>query len=345
MEAMSDVIEVSYTGDLLAHRRCRRAWAYEKRAGFHPYEVVQAMEGRLVHHAMEWLTRQYREVLGRHATADELRAQMEHYFRVLWARGIRTAFASKQETIDRVVGNLYPSGKLDPVVKAVIEGAQHTEYELRAVKKILPLDIASFSGKSRILLTGILDLVIQQQSPLTYPRTWKWDWVIDLTGAVEESPTTAAAGDIEIWDYKGTRANSPFVADYVRQLLTYAALYRDRTGELPVRCVLFFINEPKPDRRLLAIDVDTTGVDAALAWTYDQVRLLRSTADTFEARPDNVLAGELAKEADPLGSRLSQETTAQCTACTFRFDCPEYTAHLKGGDQHPDINRTNVFKN
>jgi hypothetical protein len=31
---MSDVIEVSYTGDLLAHRRCARAWAYEKYAGF-----------------------------------------------------------------------------------------------------------------------------------------------------------------------------------------------------------------------------------------------------------------------------------------------------------------------
>src|SRR6266516_3503163 len=145
---MSDVIEVSYTGDLLAHRRCRRAWAYEKRAGFHPYEVVQAMEGRLVHHAMEWLTRQHQEAFGRrrHVTEAELRSQMEHYFRVLWARGIRTAFASKQETIDRVVGNLYPGGRIDPVVKAVIEGAQHTEYELRAVKKVLPADAASFSG-------------------------------------------------------------------------------------------------------------------------------------------------------------------------------------------------------
>src|SRR5689334_21543080 len=28
--AVTDVIEVSYTGDLLAHRRCARAWAYEK---------------------------------------------------------------------------------------------------------------------------------------------------------------------------------------------------------------------------------------------------------------------------------------------------------------------------
>src|SRR5204863_1179637 len=114
-------------------------------------------------------------------------------------------------------------------------------------------------------------------------RTWRWDSIADLTGHVETAMTTAAAGDVEIWDYKGTRAKSPFVDDYVRQLLTYAALYRVRTGSLPVRCVLFFINEPpRRDRRLLAIDVTAPLVDAALAWTYEQVRALRGTADIFE---------------------------------------------------------------
>src|SRR5580704_1502448 len=147
--AVTDVIEVSYTGDLLAHRRCARAWAYEKRAGFQPYEVVQAMEGRLVHHAMEWLTRQYQEELDRrrHVTDEELRRQLDRYFKVLWARGIRTTFESKQATLDRVVGNLFPRGQIDLVVKAVVEGALHTEYELRAVKKVMPADAADFAGK------------------------------------------------------------------------------------------------------------------------------------------------------------------------------------------------------
>ena len=34
------------------------------------------------------------------------------------------------------------------------EGAQHTEYELRAVRKVIP---GEFAGKGRILLTGVID--------------------------------------------------------------------------------------------------------------------------------------------------------------------------------------------
>jgi hypothetical protein len=98
---------------------------------------------------------------------------------------------------------------------------------------VLPADAASFSGKSRMLLTGILDLVIQQRSPLTYQLLGvglgRWP-----PRAREETTTTAAVGHVEIWDYKGTRATSTFVDDCIRQLLTYAALYRDRTGALPV---------------------------------------------------------------------------------------------------------------
>ncbi len=175
---MGDVIEVSYTGDLLAHRRCPRSWAYEKYAGFQPYEQVQAMEGRLIHHAMEWLARRYRES-GSHPAATQLRGQLERYFRVLWARGFRTAFVGKAETLDRVQQDLLPAGKLDPTVRAAVEGAVHTEYELRTVKKLIEAD---FAGKSRMLLTGILDIVVQQQGALEYRRTWKWHSLESLEG-------------------------------------------------------------------------------------------------------------------------------------------------------------------
>lgn len=337
---MFDVIEVSYTGDLLGHRRCPRAWAYEKQAGFHPYEQVQAMEGRLIHHAMEWLTRTYRET-DKHVASDELRAQLESYFRVLWARGIRTTFASKSETIDRVIGNLFPGGRIHDTVKAAIEGAQHTEYELRSVKKLVRAD---FGGKNRLLLTGILDLVVQQQSPLTYDRTWEWNAISELKGKATNTTTSASTGDVEIWDYKGTRSTTPFTSDYVRQLLTYAALYQERTADLPRRCVLFFVNEPSRNEQLLAIPVDGKIVSQALDWTISQVKLLRKTTLDFQNSPISIEGGGLEDRNKPIGKRIAEELKQQCTACGFRFDCTEYCTYL-GNNQHADVRLDNIRKN
>lgn len=337
---MNDVIEVSYTGDVLAHRRCPRAWAYEKYAQFHPYEQVQAMEGRLVHHAMEWLARQYREKHTHPALAD-FRTQLEHHFRVLWARGFRTAFVSKQETLDRVQNNLYPAGKMDSVVRTAVEGALHTEYELRTVRKLIKAD---FLGKSRLLLTGVLDVVVQQQSPLVYGRRWEWKSIEELNGSVVDKKLMASTDDREIWDYKATRANTPYTQDYVRQLMTYAALYRDRTGVLVKRCVLFYINEPKRELRLIAIPIDGTIVDRAVEWTLDQVKALRQTVIQFEQEPCSIDGGSLHLRSEPVGRRTDDELAQQCTACGRRFDCNEYITFLKNPN-HPDVRLDNVAKN
>lgn len=342
---MRDVIEVSYTGDLLAHRRCGRAWAYEKHAGFHPYEQVQAMEGRLIHHAMEWLTRQHIDEHGRsrHATEAELQKQLEHHFRVLWSRGVRTAFASKADTLARVVGHLFPSGAMHPTVKAVIEGARHTEYELRSVRKLIG---ATAGSKQKLLLTGILDLVVQQQSPLAYETSWTWSSRERLEGAASKARIVAQTGDVEIWDYKGTRANTTLVGDYVRQLLTYAYLYRERTGQLPARCVLYFVNEPAKtrDRQLLAIEVDEDLIQRAVDWTHTAVAELQSTLNQYQSDPQAVVGGDRTLLKRPVGQRITADLRAQCTACGLRFDCPEYKGHL-GGPKHPDIDILNVHKN
>lgn len=337
---VSDVIEVSFTGDILAHRRCPRSWVFEKHSGFQPYEQVQAMEGRLIHHSMEWMARRYREIRA-HATVDELRQQVQRHFRVLWARGIRTAFTSKQETVDRVLRNIYPGNKIHPTVKAAIEGAVHSEYELRTVKKLVRED---FHGKSRLLLTGILDLVVQEESPLKYPRTWRWTDVAQLEGEPAAIQETASVGDIEIWDYKGSRATTKYLDDYVLQLLTYAALYQEKTGTLVKRCVLFFINEPDRAEQLLAIRVDQDVVARALAWAKEQVRLLRQTSLDFRNGPTMIAGGSLDLRHRPVGKRVVGDLKQQCTACGFRFDCEEYVKYVGGADK-PDVSRTNIDKN
>lgn len=335
---MSDFVEVSYTGDILAHRRCARAWAYEKYAGFYPYEQVQAMEGRLIHHAMEWLTRYYRDQHG-HASRDMLEAQLKKHFRVLWSRGIKTAFVKKEQTIGRILDNLCSGDDLSPIVRSVIEGAVHTEYELRAVRKILPGEI---EGKSKILLTGVLDVVIQQTNPLVYCRKWEWESRVELTGKPISATVVAKPDDVEIWDYKGTRAKTAYVGDYIRQLLTYAALYKDRTGTLPVRCVIFFVNEPDESEKLLCVEVDDEIIGSALAWTHEQVKALRTSVKAFEDNPISLEGGE--HEKNDSGEKISLELSKQCTACGFRFDCSSYHEYL-GGPNKSDVDIYNVFKN
>lgn len=321
---MSDVIEVSYTGDLLAHRRCPRAWAYEKHAGFVPYEQVQAMEGRLLHHAMEWMSRRFRED-GKLVVRDEVRDQLAHFYRVLRSRGISTAFTAREETLDRIIGNLFRGKALRSPVAAAVRGAEHTEYELRSVRKVLATE---FAGKNRILLTGIIDLVLQQRDPLTYQQVWRWEDVDSLQGKVRDGHEAAATGDREIWDIKGSRIKTPYLIDYVRQVITYAALFRERTGELPRRCVLFFVNEKRDEDALLSIPVDDVLVDSGLRWTVDQVADLQSTLTSFERDPEAVAGGTVLRRECPVGERVDDVLKTQCTGCAQRFDCVEYTTHL-----------------
>lgn len=337
---MNDVLQVSYTGDLLAHRRCPRAWAYEKHAQFHPYEQVQAMEGRLIHHAMEWLTRCYRQNQI-HAKRAELEIQLNKYFRVLWAHGIRTTFQSKAETIERVLKNLFPRRRMHPAVKAAVEGATHTEYELRTVRKLIAAD---FGGKSKLMLMGILDLVVQSNQPLRYSRTWEWTDEDQLRGRVARRITQAQVSETEIWEYKGTQANSPYLSDFILQLLTYASLFRERTGHLPVRCVLFFVNERTQQEQLVAVPITKKIVRLAERWTFEQVRELRRTALQFEHNPNQVDGGDLARRHRPLNQRVDDELKKQCTACGQRFDCQAYIARL-GGKNHRDVSVVNVDKN
>lgn len=344
---MSDVIEVSYTGDLLAHRRCPRAWAYEKHVGISPYEQVQVMEGHLVHHAMEWLTKQWTlSNATQHASEQALCDQLTSYYRVLHGRGIRAKFTSKAEVIDRVVKNLYRKGLPRPEVAAAVEGATHEEYPLRSVRKVMPAD---FGGKSRVLLTGVLDVVIQQKAELEYKNEWRWTSEATLDGEVVTSTTKAAVGDLEIWDYKGTRADSPYMADYVRQVVTYAALLQDRLG-LPARCVLFFVNEPKDDERLLAIPINDQLIAASVQWTLDRVRELRGTVLQMQNDPLSVEGGdfEAQRAGLPLADRVDATLRTQCTLCAQRFDCATYRAALgpgKRGAPPGDLDILNIYKN
>jgi hypothetical protein len=149
-------------------------------------------------------------------------------------------------------------------------------------------------GKKRLLLTGILDLVIQQQHPLRYKRVWKWTDRKKLVGLPDKGDVQARTNDLEIWDYKATRGDNDYLNDYVLQLLTYANLYRERTGRRPERCVLFFINEPKREEQLLVVPLEDDLLEAALTWTVARVKELQQTIRDFRSDPCSVLGGDKA---------------------------------------------------
>jgi hypothetical protein len=228
---------------------------------------------------------------------------------------------------------------MHPTVLAAIEGAQHTEYELRTVRKLVPIE---HDGKNRLLLTGILDLVIQQEYQPRYKRIWQWTDRGGLVGKPVKGDLPTKKNDLEIWNYKGTRGDSEYLNDYVLQLLTYANLYQERTGKRPERCVLFFVNEPKRDEQLLAIPLDDELLGAALAWTVDRVKELQQTLREFRSDPCSVVGGD---KTDGKGKRtVSDILKQQCTACGERFGCTTYTASLTG-DGLRDVDPMNVFKN
>jgi hypothetical protein len=150
-----------------------------------------------------------------------------------------------------------------------------------------------------------------------------------------------------IWDYKGTRSSTGYLEDYVRQVVTYAALLEDRLG-LPERCVLFFVNEPDRKKRLLAVPITREVVDGAVDWTLEQVGDLRQTVLRMQDDPLSIEGGDLRLRDLPLKDRVTTELKAQCTACGQRFDCSAYRSFLgpgKRGSEHNDVDILNVAKN
>ena len=127
------------------------------------------------------------------------------------------------------------------------------------------------------------------------------------------------------------------------QLLTYANLYRERTGKRPERCVLFFINEKKLADQLVAIPLEDDLLNLALAWTIDRVKDVQKTMRAYEGDPRDVDGGD-EKNAKTGKLQVSESLTKQCTACGQRFDCESYK-HRLAGSNHPDIDLLNVRKN
>lgn len=121
--------------------------------------------------------------------------------------------------------------------------------------------------------------------------------------------------EVEIWDYKGASKPSrgeSLYDQYIYQMYVYAELYRRRTGNLPRRAVLYFLNElkgnPAPNTRpinaTLIVDFNNQAIDRAMRNFGDTVNDIEQCR-TSRIWPDPTLPPD--------------EKT--CDVCDLRWNC------------------------
>ena len=175
------------------------------------------------------------------------------------------------------------------------------------------------------------------EGPLLYPRIIdtecrfqadKADYI--LHGNVDVLLVTDDEGKegIEIWDYKGASRPSLSSPDYERymfQMQVYADLYRQKTGVVPEKAVLYFLNElapgPPPTVRpvnaLLEVTLDPDSVQQAL--------------NSFGQTVVEIEAGRASHQwPEP----AEQPSLTTCNACDLRWNCD---AAAKFGRKYPMI--------
>ena len=171
------------------------------------------------------------------------------------------------------------------------------------------------------------------EGPSLYPRVKntecrlqadKGDYI--LNGNVDVlavSPTDPNA--VEIWDYKGSyslAAGDPRLKQYRYQMQVYAELYRRRTGVMPQRAVIYFLNtlsgevvpKSRPRNAVVEVPINSDTVDMAI--------------DNFSGT-----VGEIEESrANGIWKQPNEQPPAEtCNICDLRWSCSfsEQCGHMR----------------
>lgn len=284
----------SVTSHVLAYRRCSRQYGFFGERKYEPALAVQMFYGTVVHQVLD---RAHAHCAGQVDPA--LRGQMptdddiDEYFSEV-ENGLRArriyAVANVREHARKVLKrfNALEGPALYPRVV-------DTECRLQV-------------DRGEYILHGNVDVLAQTQE------------------AAEAQ--YADASEMELWDYKGTRCptiTSPDFQNYRFQMLVYADLYRMKTGVLPLRGILYFLNEladePPPTAR---------PVNATLEVAFDQQDVEHAIEEFHNTVTDIQNCRLLRQWPDP-SDPPSEET---CDACDARWNC---RAAACFGRQYPMI--------
>lgn len=217
--------EYSITADILSFQLCPSQYGFFAVKKYQPAQITQEWFGTIIHQVLDKLHLHYLGLFDPN-TAGQIPtdSEIETYFNAvedsLRARGVKAINQRARGTALRVlrIFNTIEGSSLYP---NVID----TEYTLQA-------------DRTNYILHG----------------------KVDLLKNISSGSSLANYDPVEIWDYKGTKFpdinNAPGrnrLNRYKFQLLTYAQLYQLKTGNLPIKGLLYFMNElntqPPPTNR------------------------------------------------------------------------------------------------
>jgi putative RecB family exonuclease len=204
----------SLTSDILSFRRCPRQYGFFGNDGFVPAHTVQIFYGNIIHQVLDRVHRHYSGLVeGVSKGSFPTDMEVENYF-------------NQVENALRAHGIRAINTQLREMALRVLKVFNRIEGKT-LYPRIFDTEYRLESDRDEYVLRGIVDV---------------------LAGSNISDPSSR-----EIWDYKGTKrpnANSPQLKDYEWQMCVYAELYKQKTGVLPARAILYFINELDADPKL-----------------------------------------------------------------------------------------------
>ena len=264
----------SVTADILAYQQCSIQYGAYAVRRYEPALVVQLFYGTIIHQVLDRAHAHFRGELGFPQGTMPTDSDIKGYF-------TEVENALKARRI-RAVGNV-------------------REQALRVLQRFNSLE-------GPILYPRIIDTECLLQAD-------QQNYILHGNVDVLARSDGGTIGQVEIWDYKGAKRPSrsdPEYQRYVFQLQVYADLYRRKTGKVPTKAILYFLNELAPDptpltrpiNALLEVDLDPHAVQQALqsfGQTVQQIESSRSSRQWPDPGDD---PGE-----------------ATCDACDLRWNC------------------------
>jgi hypothetical protein len=263
----------SVTADILAFQQCAIQYGAFVVRRYEPALVVQLFYGTIIHQVLDRAHAHYHGDLGVPAGTLPTDADIDSYF-----TEVENALIARRI---RAVQSVREQAKL--ILKRFNSLEGPTLYP-----RIIDTECRLQADQAQYILHGNVDVLVASD---------------------------VGNGAVEIWDYKGAyrpSLNDPDYQRYVFQMQVYSELYRRKTGQVPTRAILYFLNElsgdnppqTRPVNALLEVSLDPAEVQQALqsfGQTVQQIEACRAS----RSWPNPVDAPAL----------------QTCNACDLRWNC------------------------